>query len=47
MGLDRNPSAHAISAILLYHGNPVEYVDDYYIVDMYKKAYDEIVYPMP
>lgn len=25
----------------------MDYVDDYYTVNIYKKAYDEILYPMP
>lgn len=41
------PCAHAISAIWYDNANPEDYVDDAYTVEMYKKAYDEIVYPMP
>jgi hypothetical protein len=35
-----------MSTIWFDHVDPVEYVDYYYIVDMYKKAYEKIVYPM-
>ena len=39
--------AHAMSAIWFFNANPDDYLDDWYTVEMYKKAYDEIVYPMP
>jgi hypothetical protein len=41
------PCAHVVSAILYFNANPEDYVDEWYTVEMYKKAYDEIVYPMP
>lgn len=41
------PCPHAMSAIWFDHANPMDYVDDCYTVETYKKAYDEIVYPMP
>lgn len=40
------PCAHAICAIWSDNADPLDYVDDWYIVDMLKKAYNEIVYPM-
>jgi hypothetical protein len=39
--------AHAMSAIWYFNANPEDYVDEWYTVEMYKKVYDEIVYPMP
>jgi hypothetical protein len=41
------PCAHAVSGIWYFNANPEDYVDEWYTVEMYKKAYDEIVYPMP
>jgi hypothetical protein len=41
------PCPHAVSAIWFFNANPEDYVDDWYTVETYKKAYDEIVYPMP
>jgi hypothetical protein len=41
------PCAHAVSAIWYFNANPEDYVDEWYTIEMYKKAYDEIVYPMP
>jgi hypothetical protein len=41
------PCAHAICAIWSDDADPLDYVDDWYTVDMLKKAYNEIVYPMP
>ncbi|XP_059435360.1 uncharacterized protein LOC132168246 [Corylus avellana] len=41
------PCAYAMSAIWFFNANPKDYVDDWYTIEMYKKAYDDIVYPMP
>jgi hypothetical protein len=41
------PCAYAVFAIWYFNANPEDYVDEWYTVKMYKKAYDEIVYPMP
>jgi hypothetical protein len=38
---------YAMSAIWFFNANLEDYVDDWYTVEMYKKAYDKIVYPMP
>jgi hypothetical protein len=40
------PCAHAICAIWSDNADPLDYVNDWYIVDMLKNAYNEIVYPM-
>jgi hypothetical protein len=41
------PCAHAICAIWIDGVEPVDYVSDWYTVDMLKKAYEPVVYPMP
>jgi hypothetical protein len=41
------PCAHAICAIWKDSAEPVDYVSDWYTVDMLKKAYEHVVYPMP
>jgi hypothetical protein len=41
------PCAHAMCAIWLDGGEPMDYVSHWYTVDMLKKAYEPIVYPMP
>lgn len=41
------PYAHAHSVILYHRAKPEDYVDNYYIIEMYKKAYDPIIYPVP
>jgi hypothetical protein len=41
------PCAHAFSAILYDGGNPEDYVDHYYSKEMYLKAYEPIVCPVP
>ncbi|GLT53725.1 hypothetical protein SLA2020_269780 [Shorea laevis] len=41
------PCSHAFSAILYDGGDPEDYVDKCYTLEMYKKAYDPIIYPMP
>jgi hypothetical protein len=41
------PCAHAICTIWSDNDDPLDYVDDRYTVDMLKKAYNDIVYPMP
>jgi hypothetical protein len=41
------PCAHAICAIWKDSAKLVDYVSDWYIVDMLKKAYEHVVYPMP
>jgi hypothetical protein len=38
--------AHAMSGIWFFNANPEDYVDNWYTVEMNKKAYDEIVYPI-
>ena len=45
-GMTEIPCVHAVSIIWYFIANPEDYVDEWYIVEMYKKAYDEIVYPM-
>lgn len=37
---------HAISAIWADSAEPVDYISNWYTVDMLRKAYDPIVYPM-
>jgi hypothetical protein len=41
------PCAHAMCAIWLDGGEHVDYVSHWYTVDMIKKVYEPIVYPMP
>jgi zinc finger SWIM domain-containing protein 3 len=41
------PCAHAVFMIWYFNTNPKDYVDEWYTIEMYKKAYDEIVYSMP
>jgi hypothetical protein len=41
------PCAHAIRAIWVDVVEPVDYVSDWYTVDMLKKAYEPIIFPMP
>lgn len=41
------PCPHAISAILYDSSKPEDYLNPYFSVDMYKKAYDPMIYPMP
>jgi hypothetical protein len=42
--MTRIPCAHAVFAIWYFNANIEDYVDGWYTVEMYKKAYDEIVY---
>jgi hypothetical protein len=39
--------AHAICAIWSDNANSHDYVNHWYTVEMYKKTYNVIVYPMP
>jgi hypothetical protein len=41
------PCAHAMCAIWLDGGEPMDYVSHWYTMDMLKKAFEPIVYPMP
>ena len=41
------PYTHAIFAILYDRGKPEDYVDDYYTVQTYMKAYGLMIHPMP
>jgi hypothetical protein len=41
------PCGHAVSAILFDCGEPEDYVHEYYSLEMYKKAYVPLIYPMP
>jgi hypothetical protein len=41
------PCAHAHSAITFHGHKPEDYVDSCYSIEMYKKAYAPIIYPMP
>jgi hypothetical protein len=41
------PCAHAVSAILFDCEEPEDYVHEYYSLEMYKKAYAALIYPMP
>jgi len=41
------PCAHAISAIWADSAKPVDYISDWYTMDMVRKAYDLILYLMP
>ncbi|XP_062155259.1 uncharacterized protein LOC133863331 [Alnus glutinosa] len=41
------PCAHAHSAITFHGHKPEDYVDPCYSIEMYKKAYAPIIYPMP
>jgi hypothetical protein len=48
VGYDRNPIyTCSVCNLIFFNVNPKDYVDEWYTVVMYKKAYDEIVYPMP
>jgi len=41
------PCAHAHSAIIFHGHKPEDYVDHCYSIEMYKKAYALIIYPVP
>jgi hypothetical protein len=41
------PCAHAHSAITFHGHHPEDYVDPCYSIEMYKKAYAPLIYPMP
>jgi len=41
------PCAHAVSTILFDCRDPEDYVHEYYSLEMYKKAYAPLIYPMP
>jgi hypothetical protein len=41
------PCAHAICAILFDCREPKDYAHEYYSLEMYKKAYAPLIYPMP
>jgi len=41
------PCAHAISAIWVDSAEPVDYISDWYTVDVLRNTYNLIVYPMP
>jgi hypothetical protein len=42
-----DPCAHAFYVILYHGGKSGDYVDNYYSLEMYKKAYDPIIYTVP
>lgn len=39
--------SHAFSCILYDYGNLEDYVDEYYTIERYKKAYTPIIYTIP
>jgi len=41
------PCVHAYAAIRHSCKNTEDYVDEYFNVEMYNKAYEPIIYPMP
>ena len=41
------PCPHAISAILFNSLKPKDYLHEYFSVEMYTKAYDPMIFPMP
>jgi hypothetical protein len=41
------PCVHACAAIRHSCKNAEDYVDEYFTVEMYKKAYEPVIYPMP
>jgi hypothetical protein len=41
------PCPHAMAAILYDCGDPEDYVDECFTIEVYKKAYAPIIYPMP
>jgi hypothetical protein len=47
VGNDWNPCVHACAAIRQSCKNAEDYVDEYYTLEMYKKVYDPVIYPMP
>jgi hypothetical protein len=40
------PCPHVISAILFNGSKPEDYLHEYFSVEMYKRAYDPIIFPM-
>jgi hypothetical protein len=40
------PCPHAISAILFNSTNPADYLHDYFSVEMYKRAYAPMIFPI-
>jgi len=45
--MTRIPCAHAHSAITFHGHHPEDYVDPCYSIEMYRKAYAPLIYPMP
>jgi hypothetical protein len=45
--ITRIPCPHAVAAILYDYGDPKDYVDECFIIEVYKKAYALVIYPMP
>jgi hypothetical protein len=41
------PCPHAVAAILYDCGDPEDYVDECFTIEVYKKAYAPVIYPMP
>jgi hypothetical protein len=41
------PCPHAIAAIFYNSSNPEDYLHEYYSVEMYKRAYDLMIFPIP
>jgi hypothetical protein len=41
------PRAHSVCALLFDYGEPEDYVHEYYSLEMYKKAYVSLIYPLP
>lgn len=41
------PCVHACAGLLQDNKNPYTYVDNYYSVEAYKKAYEGVIMPMP
>jgi hypothetical protein len=40
------PCPHVISAILFNGSKPEDYLHEYFSVEMYKRAYDPMIFPM-
>jgi hypothetical protein len=45
--ITRIPCPHAVTAILYDCGDPEDYVDECFTIEIYKKAYALVIYPMP
>ena len=45
--ITRIPCPHVVATILYDYGDPEDYVDECFIIEVYKKAYAPVIYPMP